>query len=143
MAAHGTQVVEQRQQHQCHVATAAEHALQVRRQLDHRAHERIETFGEVALLGEVVDEILQCLPHFFGKQGGAVDFGDAQCTVHGVQVLAAAAQQCNVVLLIAEKFERCPCLVELGIELARDDMQCLRGEFSHVSADSLNAARRT
>jgi hypothetical protein len=41
-------------------------------------------------------------------------------------VLAALAQQRDVVLLLAECFESSARVVELAIELARDDMQCLR-----------------
>ena len=106
MAAHGAQVVQQRQQHERHVAPAAQHAFEIRRQLHHRAHQRVEAFGEMALLGEVVDQVARDLAHFLGEQRGAVDFGDAQRAVHRVQVLVALAQQRDVVLLLAERFER-------------------------------------
>jgi hypothetical protein len=66
------------------------------------------------------------MAHFFGEQRGAVDFGDAQRTVHGAQVLAALSQQRDVVLLLPKCFESSARVVELTIELARDDMQCLR-----------------
>ena len=85
----------------------------------------------MALLGEVVEQVARDLPHFLGEQRGAVDFGDAQHALHRVQVLAALAQQREVVLLLAERFERRARLVELAGELARDDMQCLRRNLSH------------
>ncbi len=126
VAADGAQVVQQRQQDQRHVAPTAHHAFEIRRQLHHRAHQRVEALGEVASLGEVVDQITRDLAHFLGQQRGAVDFRDAQRAVHGAQVLVALSQQRNVVLLLAECLESSACVVELAIELARDDMQCLR-----------------
>ena len=45
MTAHRAQIVEERQQHERHVAPAAQHALEIRRQLHHRAHQRVEPFG--------------------------------------------------------------------------------------------------
>jgi hypothetical protein len=49
-AAHRTQVVEQRQQHQRQVTSAGEHAFEVTGQLHHRAHQRVERFGLVLAL---------------------------------------------------------------------------------------------
>ena len=46
-------------------------------------------------------------------------------------MIAAPTQQCDVVLLIAEQLERGPRLIELRIELARDNVQCLRGNLGH------------
>ena len=126
MPAHCAQIVEQRQQHQRHVAPAAHHAFQIRWQLHHCAHQRVEALGEVTPLGEVVDQVAADLAHLLGKERRAVDLGDAQRTVHRAQVLAALAEQGDVVLLLAECFESGARVIELAIELARDDMQCLR-----------------
>jgi hypothetical protein len=126
MAAHGAQIVQQRQQYERHVAPAAHHAFQVGRQLHHRAHQRVEPLGEMAPLAEVIDQVARNLAHLLREQRGAVDLGDAQRAMDRAQVLAALAQQRDVVLLLAECFESSPCVVELAIELARDDVQCLR-----------------
>ena len=67
MTAHRAQIVEQRQQHQRHVAPAAHDPLQVRRQLHHRAHQRVETFGEMTPLLEVFDQVAGDLAHFLGQ----------------------------------------------------------------------------
>jgi hypothetical protein len=126
VTAHCTQVVQQRQQHERHVAAAAHNAFEIRRQLHHRAHQRVEAFGEVTALGEVVDEVARDLSHFLSEQRGAVDLRDAQRAVHRAQMLAALSQQRDVVLLLPECFESSARVVELAIELARDDMECLR-----------------
>jgi hypothetical protein len=82
VAANRAQIVQERQQHERHVAPAAHHALQVRRQLHHCAHQRVEAFGEMAPLGEVVDQVTRNLPHLLGEQRRAVDLRDAQRAVH-------------------------------------------------------------
>jgi hypothetical protein len=131
VAAHCSQIVQQRQEHERHVAPAAHHSFEVSRQLDHRAHQRIEALVQMPLLLEVVDEIARDLLHLFGKQGRAIHFGDTQRTMHAVQALAALAQQIEILLLLTECLERRTRLIELRRELARDDMQSLRGNFAH------------
>ena len=126
MTAHRAQVVQQRQQHERHVAPAAHHAFEISRQLHHRAHQRIEAFGEMTFLVEVRDQVVRDLAHFFGEQCRAIHFGDAQCAVHRVQVFIALTQQREVVLLLAERFQRSACFVQFAGELARNDVQSLR-----------------
>ena len=55
-AADGAQVVEERQQHEREIAPAAQHALEVGRQLHARAHQRIEAVHELAHVGFAAGE---------------------------------------------------------------------------------------
>ena len=77
MSAHGAQIVQQWQQHERHVTPAAHHTLEIGWQLHHRAHQRIETLDQMALLGKVLDEVLEHLAHFFGQERGSIHLGNA------------------------------------------------------------------
>ncbi len=123
-AAHGAQVVEQRQQHQREVASAGEHALDVARQLHHGAHQRIESLGLV-LLRSRRQQVLGDLLHFFGEQRGAEDLQQSQHALHLVQVADAALQQHDVFGLFDEGFERGARLAERVVQLAADQIERL------------------
>ena len=84
-AAHGAQIVEQRQQHEREIATAGEHAFHVARELHHRAHQRIESFGLV-LLRSGRQQVLSDLLHFLGEKRGAEYLQQPQDALHLVQV---------------------------------------------------------
>ena len=92
-AAHRAQIVQQRQQHEREVAAAGEHALEVARQLHHRAHQRIEALRLALALGGGRQQVARDLLHFLGEQRGAVDFQHPQHTLHLVQLLGAALEQ--------------------------------------------------
>ena len=123
-AAHGAQIVEQRQQHQRQIPAAGEHALDVARQLHHRAHERIEGFGLVLLRGGR-QQVLSDLLHLFGEQRGAEDLQQAQHALHLVQVGDAALQQHDVFGLFDVGFERRARFAERVVQLATDEIECL------------------
>ena len=123
-AAHGAQVVEQRQQHQREIAAAGEHAFHVARQLHHGAHERIESFGLVLLRGGR-QQVVRDLLHFLGQQRGAEDFQQAQHALHLVQVGHAALQQHHVFRLFDEGLERGARLAERVVQLAADEIERL------------------
>ena len=123
-AAHGAQVVEQRQQHQREIAATGEHALDVARQLHHRAHERIEGFGLV-LLRSGREQVVGDLLHLLGEQRGAEDLEQAQHTLHLVQVRYAALQQHHVFGLLDVGFERRARFAERVVQLAADEIERL------------------
>ena len=123
-AAHGAQVVEQRQQHQRQVAAAGEHALDVARQLHHGAHQRIERLGLV-LLRSRRQQVLGDLLHFLGEQRRAEDLQQSQHALHLVQVADAALQQHDVFGLLDEGFERGARLAERVVQLAADQIERL------------------
>ena len=126
MTADGAQVVQQGQQYERHVAPAAQDALEIGRQLHHRAHQRIESLREMTFLGEVVDQVTGDLSHLLREERRTVNLGNAQRSVDGVEMLLALTQESQIVLLLAECLESCARFVELACELTRDDMQGLR-----------------
>jgi hypothetical protein len=123
-ATHGPQVVQQRQQHQRQVAAAGEHALDIARQLDHGAHQRVEGLRLVLLRGRR-QQVLGDLLHLLGEQRGAEDLQQAQHTLHLVQVGDAALQQHDVFRLLDIGLERGACFGERVVELAADEVQSL------------------
>ena len=122
-AADRTQVVEQRQQHERQVARAGGDALDVRRQLFHRAHQRIEAVRIGAALAGMGVDVAGDELHFLGQQRAAVDFGEAQRAAGEVDVRGEAVQCAAVVGTLGERLERDARLVELGSDLARDHLQ--------------------
>ncbi len=123
-AAHGTQIVEQRQQHQREIAAAGQHALDVARQLHHGAHERIECL-RLVLLRSGREQVVSDLLHFFGKQCGAKNLQQAQHALHLVQVADAALHQHHVLGLFDVGFERRARLAERVVQLATDEIERL------------------
>ena len=123
-AAHGAQVVEQRQQHQRQIAATGEHALDVARQLHHGAHERIERLGLVLLRGRR-QQVLRDLLHFLGQQRGAEDLQQSQHALHLVQVGDAALQQHHVFGLLDVGLERGARFAERVVQLAADQVERL------------------
>ena len=123
-AAHGAQIVEQRQQHQREIATAGQHAFHVARQLHHGAHERIEGFGLV-LLRSGRQQVLRDLLHFFGQQRSAEDLQQPQYALHLVKVGDAALQQHHVFGLLDKSLERGTRLAERVVQLAADEIERL------------------
>ena len=123
-AAYRAQVVEQRQQHEREITPAGQHALDVARQLDHGAHERIEGFGLI-LLRRGRQQVLSDLLHFFGQQGGAEDFEQAQYALHLVQVGHAALQQHHVLGLFDIRLERSARFTERVVQLTADEIESL------------------
>jgi hypothetical protein len=79
----------------------------------------------MTLLREMIDQISRDLAHLLRQQCSPVHFSDAQCAMHRVQVLIALAEQSEILLLLAKRFERGTSIVELTRELASDDVQSL------------------
>jgi len=123
-AAHGAQVIEQRQQHEREVPAAREHALHVARQLHHGAHQRVEGFGLV-LLRCRRQQVTRDLLHFLGQQRGAEDFEQPQHTLYLVQIGDAALQKHHVFRLLDEGLERGAGLAERVVQLAADQIERL------------------
>src|SRR5580704_2527808 len=132
MAAHRTQVVQQRQQHQRQIAPAGQHPVEVARQLYHGAHQRIEALRLTLALVDRGDEVLRHVLHFLGEQRRAVDLEQAQHALHLVQVLRATLEQRHVVGLLDIILERTARLGERRGDLASDELECLRCDFGHA-----------
>ena len=122
-AAHGPQVVQQRQQCERHVPPAGGNAVEVGRQLLHRAHQRIEPVGVRLALAGVHGAVLRDQFHFLGEQRGAVDLGDAQRPPAQVQVPGEAIEQAALLRSLGVGLERDARLVELRGDLAGDELQ--------------------
>ena len=130
-AAHRTQIVQQRQQHQCQITAAGQHALEVAGQLHHGAHQCIERLGLILALFPGANQIARHLLHFFGQQRRAVNFQHPQCALHLVQFKTAAFQQRGVLGLLDVRFQRGARLGQRRADFARDLLHGLCGEFRH------------
>ena len=131
-AAHGPQVVQQRQQHQCQVAPAGQHPLEIARQLHHRPHERIEALGLALALARRGEQVARDLLHLLGEQRRPVDLQQAQHALHLVQLLGAALEQRHVVRLLDVVLERGARLRERRVQLTTDNIERLGSDFRHA-----------
>ncbi len=131
-AAHCAQVIQQRQEHQCEIAPACEHALEVAGELYHGAHQRVERFGTVLALAGCRQQVTRHLFHLFGQQRGAVDFEHAQRTLNLVQLEAATLQQRLIVGLLDVRLQRAARIAEGDTNLAGRSLHGLGGEFGHL-----------
>ena len=124
IAAHGAQVVEQRQQHQRQVAAASQYALEIAGHLRQGAHQRIERLGLVAYAGACGLQITDHLTHLFGQQRCTVDFEHAQ---HALDLLQLQPRGLQL----------------RGIGLRRMSFQCdagfgqARSDFTHHQIERL------
>ena len=85
------QVVQQRQQHQCDIASTAEQAFNIDGQLHHRAGQCVETVFP-AFTGPKRREIGADRFHLFGEQCCAVGLGDLERAAYLMQELPAPHQ---------------------------------------------------
>jgi len=132
MAAHGAQVVQQRQQHEREIAPAGEHALQIGGQLHHGAHQRVETLRLALALGVRGEQVLRDVLHLLGEQRRAVDLQHPQHALHLVQVLRALLEEGGVVGLLDVALERAARGGERCVHLAANELECLGSDFRHV-----------
>ena len=133
-AAHRAQVVEQRQQDQREVATAAQHPLEIRRQLHARAHQCVEAVHVLAGVGLAAGHPARGLLHLLGKERGAVHLDHAQHAARRAHELRRLADRRLVRGRLGGRFQRDANFVQRRGEFARDEMQCLlvdRGEARH------------
>ena len=94
-AAHGPQVIEQRQQYQRQIPPAGQHALEVARQLHHGAHQRIERLILIFALIPKADQIAGDLLHFLGEQRGAIDLQHPQRQRSSIATLSGCSTCCS------------------------------------------------
>ena len=134
IAAHGTQVVQQRQQHQRQITATGQHPLQIARQLHHGAHECIEAFGLTLALTVGRQQVLRDVFHLLGEQRRAVDLQQPQHTLHLVQVLCAALQELHVVGLFDIGLEGAAGLRQRSVHFTTDEVERLGGDFRHAVA---------
>ena len=85
------QVVQQRQQHQCDIASTAKQAFNIDRELHHRSGQGIETVFP-AFAGPKSREIGADRFHLFGEQCRAVGFRDLERPADLMQELPASHQ---------------------------------------------------
>jgi hypothetical protein len=100
MPAHGAQVIQQWQQHQREIAPAGQHALQIRGQLHHGAHQGVQALRLALALGVRRQQVVRDVLHFLGQERGAVDLQQPQHALHLVQLGGAALEQLHVVGLL-------------------------------------------
>ena len=124
-AANRTQIVEQRQQNQGEIATTCEHALQVTRELNHGAHQRVEALRLALTFVGCREQVAGDLLHFFRQQRRAIDFKDAQNALNLMQLCGAAFKQRRVVRLLDIAFESRTRIAERRIQLTADEFESL------------------
>ena len=122
-AAHGTQVVQQRQQRERHVASARGDPLDVGRQLLDRPHQRIEAVGVGLARRRMPVHVLRDLLHFLAEQRAAVDLGEAQRAPRQVDVGRETVQRDAIVRTLGERLERGARFVQFSGDLARDQRE--------------------
>ncbi len=122
------QVVEQRQQHDGHVAMAALQALEVIGHLHHAAHQR--GIGLVTMGDAVVDQRGDQLLHLADNHGGAVELDHTQRAVDLVQVRGAGVHDVGVARVLDVRLEGLACLGQGVVELGLDPVQ--RSEIGMV-----------
>src|SRR5204863_265781 len=133
VTAHGSQVVQQRQQHQRQIAAPGEHALEIARQLHHGAHQRIETLRLALALGVGRQQVLGDVLHLLGEERRAVDLEQPQHALHLVQLLRAGLEQLRVVGLLDVALERAACLRQRGADFTTDETDCLGSDLRHAA----------
>ena len=92
-AAHGAQIVEQRQEYQGEIAAAGKHPFEIGGQLDHGAHQRIEPVSLALLIVAGADQVAGNVLHLLGEQRGPIYLDQTQHTVRKVQLLGAFLQE--------------------------------------------------
>jgi hypothetical protein len=122
-AAHGAQVVQQRQQRKRHIATARRHAIEIRGQLLHRAQQRVETVGIGLAVRGVGHHVLRDVLHLFCEQRAAVNLGNPQRTAREVQMGREALDQAALLRPLAEGLEHDARFIELGGHFLRHELQ--------------------
>ena len=130
-AAHGAQIIQQRQQHERQIPAAGQHALEVAWQLHHRAHQRIQALGLALALRGGCEQIARDVLHFLGEQRRAVDLKYAQHALHLVQLTGAALEEREVERLLNVAFKRGARLGERRIQLPAYEIEGLRGNVRH------------
>ena len=70
--------------------------------------------------------------HFLREQRGAIDLEHAQHALHLMELIGAALQQADVIGLLDITLEGSTRLAERDIQLAADELERLRCNFSHV-----------
>ena len=87
-AAHGAQIVEQRQQHQRQIPAARQNALEIRRQLHHGAHQCIQAVDLTLLIVAGLEQVARDVLHLLGEQRRTVNLDQAQHAMGRMQLIA-------------------------------------------------------
>jgi len=124
LAARGTQLVEQRQQHHRDVLQPRLQALKVIGQLHDAAHQHGKRL--VALGNRTLQQRQRQLLHFFCDHRGAIELHHAQGTVHLMQVRGTRAHLAGVGGVLDEGLDRESRLAQGFIQLGLDPVE--RGE---------------
>ena len=128
LLATGTQIVEQRQQHDRHIAMAAGQALEVIGQLHQAAHQR--GIGFLAI-GDVIFEQRDGQRfHLRGHHRRAIQLDHLQGAVHLMQMIRAGAHEIALARIVDVGLQRLAGDRQGVVELRLDPLQC--GEIDVV-----------
>ena len=136
-APHGTQVIQQGQQHQGQIAAARKHPIQIGGQLHHCPHERIEAVVEALFILACIvrarlEQIARDVLHLLGQQRGAVDLDESKHAVRKMQFVRAFRQQRGLVGAFGVSLQRYAGVEQRLRQFLGDDVQCLRTDVVHV-----------
>ena len=121
LATGGSEVVQQRQQHQRKIVFAAGQMLEILGELKNGLH---QYFNRVVDVGDgLVEYGLSQLLHFLGQQGGAVKLDHLQSAVNLVEIVQAKAQPRCVVPIVDKRFQGLLALGQRVLYFAANPVQ--------------------
>ncbi len=122
LAAHGAQIVQQRQQYQRDIAPAPHEPFEIIRKLQHGTHEHV--IGIFRLADTAFEQGLGHLLHFLRKQGSPIELYHLQGTEHLVQVRGTETHLRLVIRILDIGLQGLSRLVQGVIQLLLDPAQC-------------------